>query len=157
MTAEELERWIEANYAGLNLLDTYGELSFFYNPDNILPKGVYFATIKTMDGPNDKASNLKREDIYRLSFGIGRKNYNELFGDVPERPTKGEVVDLDIDFEEENVLMPHPIYSWISWVNILTPSREKLTEVKWLIDFAYNKAVGSYNQKMKKIAEQKSE
>jgi hypothetical protein len=53
---------------------------FFYNPDNSLPKGIYFATIKESDGPNDKASNLDREGVFRLSIGIGKKNYQSLFG-----------------------------------------------------------------------------
>tara|TARA_R110002049_G_scaffold302497_1_gene495463 strand:+ start:398 stop:877 length:480 start_codon:yes stop_codon:yes gene_type:complete len=150
MTATEIEKWIEQKYSGLNLIDTYGERSFFYNPENLLPKGVYFATIKIADGPNDKASNLNRNDIYRLSFGIGKKNFVELFGDVPKRPAKGKIVDLEIDFEEENILTPHPIYSWISWVCILKPQQDQINNIVYLLDFAYEKAVKSYNQKRKK-------
>lgn len=152
MNEKQLKLWIEGEYSGLDLIQTYGESSFFYNPEKKLPKGVYFFTIKSSNGPNDKASSLDREGVYRVNFGIGKKKFIELFGEVPKRPEKGGVVDMDIDFEELNTLMPHPIYSWISWVCILSPTEEKIADIKFLLDFAYQKVVKSYNQKMKKKA-----
>lgn len=152
MTSQNIEKWIGNNYRGLKLIDTYAERSFFYNPDNILPKGVYFATIKLADGPNDKASHLNRDGVYRLSFGIGKKNFTELFGRVPQRPEKGKIVDLEIDFEEQHVLTPHPIYSWMSWVCILSPQEDQISQVEHLLDFAYEKAVKSYAQKLRNMS-----
>ncbi len=58
MTVKQLENEILNSYEGLVLLDAYAERSFFYNPYKLLPKGIYFATIKENDGPNDKASEL---------------------------------------------------------------------------------------------------
>ena len=46
------------------LKNSYGERSFFYNPGHLLPSGTYFLTIKTHDGPNDKASQLDRENVF---------------------------------------------------------------------------------------------
>jgi hypothetical protein len=92
MNAKQLEHWILDNYQGVIVTDAYRERSFFYNPDSSLPNGIYFTTIKESDGPNDKASNLNRDGIYRLSLGVGKKQYQQLFGDVPKRPAKGEIV-----------------------------------------------------------------
>ena len=78
MNAKQLEHWILDNYQGVIVADAYRERSFFYNPDDSLPKGIYFATIKESDGPNDKASSLDRDGIYRLSIGVGKKQYQFL-------------------------------------------------------------------------------
>jgi hypothetical protein len=112
MNAKQLENWILDSYRGVIVTDAYRERSFFYNPDNSLPKGIYFSTIKESDGPNDKSSNLNREGVYRLSIGVGKKHYKKLFGDVPKRPAKGEIVELEFDFATTGMLMPHPIYAW---------------------------------------------
>jgi hypothetical protein len=45
---------------------------FFITHIKILPKGIYFATIKEKDGPNDKASELNRANVYRLSTGVSK-------------------------------------------------------------------------------------
>jgi len=147
MTAQELENWILNHYDGLVVTDAYRERSFFYNPDGSLPKGVYFATIKESDGPNDKSSNLDREDVYRLSLGIGKKHYQEFFGEVAKRPEKGNIVDLDIDFIEQQILMPHPIYAWLSWVAILSPKTENIEMIKHLLDISYKKVTHSFQKK----------
>jgi hypothetical protein len=136
MTALELENWILDSYSGVIVLDAYRERSFFYNPNGSLPKGIYFATIKESDGPNDKASRLNREDVFRLSIGLGRKQYKELFGELPKRPLKGEIVDLEYDFSELGILMPHPIYSWGGWVCINNPEQKSL--LKQLLDNSYS-------------------
>ena len=121
MNAKQLEHWILDNYQGVIVTDAYRERSFFYNPYGSLPKGIYFATIKESDGPNDKASNLDREGIYRLSLGVGKRQYQQLFDDIPKRPAKGEIVELDFDFTTTGMLMPHPIYAWLGWVSINNP------------------------------------
>jgi hypothetical protein len=94
MNAKQLEHWILDNYLGVIVANAYRERSFFYNPDDSLPKGIYFATIKESDGPNDKASSLDRDGIYRLSIGVGKKQYQFLFGEMPKRPAKGDIVEL---------------------------------------------------------------
>lgn len=136
MTAKELENWILTNYQDIIVTDAYRERSFFYNPDNSLPKGIYFTTIKESDGPNDKASNLDREGIYRLSIGIGKKYYQNLFGNIPTRPAKGGIINYDFDFTELDVLMPHPIYAWLGWVAINNPTANNTDTVKYLLDIS---------------------
>jgi len=120
----------------------------------VLPNGVYFCTIKEKNGDNDKSSNLDREGIYRLSIGITKERYLSLFNDKPKRPVKGGIVDTGHDFTECNVLTPHPIYGWMSWVQILNPTESKLNELFELISEAHTKAVTKFNKKMTKSINQ---
>lgn len=147
MNAKQLEHWILDNYQGVIVTDAYRERSFFYNPDCSLPKGIYFATIKESDGPNDKASNLDRDEIYRLSVGVGKKQYHQLFGDVPKRPAKGEIVELDFDFSTTGMIMPHPIYAWLGWVCINNPEIENLDLLKYLLDISYQNVLTKFAKK----------
>jgi len=116
---EAIVKEIESAFDGVVPKSSWGETSMFYNPGRVLPNGVYFCTIKEKNGDNDKASSLNREGIYRLSIGIGKENYESLFGERPKRPSKGGIIDTGHDFTQPNVLMPHPIYGWMSWVQIL--------------------------------------
>ncbi|WP_194778332.1 DUF6194 family protein [Pararhodonellum marinum] len=122
ITPEQLEDWLLKRYPGLMVSDAYRERSFFYNPDGSKPKGRYFATIKMSDGPNDKASDLDRDGVYRLSFGLGKEGFIALFGPKPARPPKGGIVDMPHDFHQTNTLVPHPVYAWMGWVCILNPA-----------------------------------
>lgn len=78
-----------------------------------MPRGVYFATIKESNGQNDKASNLDRDGVFRLSFSLSNKRYKMLFGTKPKRVVKGYIVDTEDDFTKLNILTPHPIYAWM--------------------------------------------
>lgn len=147
MNAEQLENWILNNYQGIIVRDAYGERSFFYNPDNSLPKGIYFSTIKQSDGPNDKSSNLNREGIYRLSIGVGKKQYQQLFGEMPKRPAKGKFVNIDVDFTITATLMPHPIYAWLGWVCINNPNNQNLDLLKHLLAISYQNVMIKFFKK----------
>jgi hypothetical protein len=147
MNATQLENWILDNYQGVIVKDAYRERSFFYNPDGSLPKGIYFATIKESDGPNDKASNLNRDGIYRLSIGVGKKQYQHLFGEIPKRPAKGDIVELDFDFNTTGMILPHPIYAWLGWVSINNPDNKNLDLVKDLLDISYRNALAKFSRK----------
>lgn len=115
----------------------YGERSAFYNPNREAPLGVIFASVKEQDGPNDKRSNLSRPGVYRLALGLRPDSFRDLFGDVPSRPAKGEVVSVGrFDPSRLNELTPHPVYAWMSWVQILSPTRERFDSVRPLIDEA---------------------
>ena len=72
MTRNDISDFVVANFPGLNVVNAWGEKSFFYNPNNLLKRGVYFLTLKEKDGDNDKASVLDRENIFRINFGISK-------------------------------------------------------------------------------------
>ena len=147
MNAKQLENWILDSYQGVIVTDAFRERSFFYNPDNSMPKGIYFATIKESDGPNDKASHLDRQGIYRFSIGVGKKEYQTLFGVVPKRPAKGGIIELDFDFTKTGVLLPHPIYAWLGWVCINNPDYQNLDLLKDLLDISYLQVLSKFKKK----------
>ena len=147
MQPKEIIEVIEGKFEGVVSKPSWGETSLFYNPENKLPNGVYFCTIKEKDGDNDKSSNLDRTGVYRLSLGIGKDVYEQLFGARPKRPNKGGIIDTRHDFTESNVLMPHPIYGWMSWVQIINPSESKFEEILELIEIAHKNATIKFMKK----------
>ncbi len=147
MNPNEIMKRITSNFDGVVVKSSWGETSFFYNPDQLLPHGVYFCTIKEKDGANDQSSQLSRDGIYRLSFGLPKEKYVELFGRVPKRPEKGGYVKTGHDFTEINLLRPHPIYAWMGWVCVLSPTTEYFEEIFPLIHLAHRKAVQGYQKK----------
>jgi hypothetical protein len=144
---EEIVEQITSNFEGVIPKSSWGETSLFYNPNQVLPNGIYFCTIKEKNGDNDKASELDREGIFRLSIGISQRDYEKQFGSRPQRPSKGCIIDADHDFAKLDTLMPHPMYGWMSWVQVLNPSGSTFNNLLPFINEAYSKAVIKFNQK----------
>jgi len=138
------------SFDGVVPKSSWGETSLFYNPEKVLPNGVYFCTIKEKNGENDRSSELDRDGVFRLSFGIEKESYKKLFGEKPKRPAKGCIVNTRHDFTALNELMPHPIYGWMSWVQILNPTESGYFELLPLINEAYSSAVFKFNKKLLK-------
>ena len=112
----------------------YGERSVFYNPGRAAPLGTIVASIKDRDGPNDKAANLSRHGVFRFAFQLGRAEYERRFGGVPPRPQKGHAVDRGaFDVTRLGELAPHPVYAWMRWVQILSPTPEQYESLKPLL------------------------
>ena len=109
---------------GLSREAYYGERSIFYNPGGVAPLGAIVASVKDRDGPRDKAAKLSREGVYRLAFCLPPDRFTERFGQPPRRPPKGGSVDVGgYDLTRLGELTPHPVYAWMRWVQILSPSR----------------------------------
>ena len=151
MTPDQLQNRITAAFPNVVPKASWGETSFFVNPNNILPSGAYFATLKEKDGENDKASSLDRDGIFRLNFGPGKLAYESLFGAKPARPTKGEIISGTWDFTELDQLMPHPIYGWMGWMCILNPSIATFDKLFPLLEKAYEKAQKTVEDRIKKL------
>jgi hypothetical protein len=118
---------------GVQLERYYGERSLLYNPGCKRPLGVIFASIKEDDGPNDKASRLSRRGIYRLAFQLAPDEYAARFGAPPDRPSRGGVVALDFDLATLGELTPHPVYAWMRWVQILSPTVRQFDALRPLL------------------------
>jgi len=144
---ESIIEIITNEFDGVIPKSSWGETSLFYNPKKLLPNGVYFCTIKEKNGANDKSSNLDRKDIFRVSIGISKGAYEAKFGPKPSRPEKGGIIDTGHDFTELDTLMPHPIYGWMSWVQILNPSEPKFIGILPLIKEAHSNAVSKFSKK----------
>lgn len=112
----------------------WGERSLFYNPERAAPLGVIFASVKDHDGPNDASSRLDRAGIFRFAFGMAPASYAERFGEPPPRPPKGGVVALSgYDPARAGELMPHPVYAWMRWVQILSPTAADVDALRPLL------------------------
>ncbi len=149
MTANDISDFVVANFPGLNVVNTWGEKSFFYNLDNLLKRGVYFLTLKEKDGDNDKASALNRENTFRINFGISKKTFLQHFSALPKRPAKGHSVEGPYDFQKLDTLTPHPVYGWMAWVSILNPSNNSFEMLEKLIKESYQIACDKYLVRMK--------
>lgn len=147
ITIDEISDYLTQTHEGLVPTKSWGELSFFYNPAQKLPRGTYFCTLKEKDGDNDKASNLSRLGVFRLNFGLSPQTYEGVFGMRPARPAKGHAVEGAWDFTELDVLMPHPIYAWMGWVCILNPSTAIFETIKPMITNAYEHSVRNFNKR----------
>jgi hypothetical protein len=134
MTPEQiLDRLLTLDPA-LGLERYYGERAVFYNPGRAAPLGVIFASVKDRDGPNDRAAQLSRPGVFRLAFGMPPATFARLFGAVPARPQKGRVVALSgHDLTRLDELTPHPVYAWMSWVQVLSPSRARFDALRPLL------------------------
>ncbi|WP_218563976.1 DUF6194 family protein [Marinospirillum perlucidum] len=147
MQKDELSAWLLQRYPGMKLVSAWGEEAFFYNPDQRLPRGVYFATLKDKNGEHDQASALDREGVYRLNFGVSSATYQQHLGSKPARPAAGQVVNLDMDFTCLNKLLPHPVYAWMGWMSILNPDASSLQTLQPLLDEAYERVVKKYKRR----------
>lgn len=148
MKPADIIQAITSQYAGVLPQQSWGETSLFYNPGALQPSGVYFCTLKEDNGKNDQASALDRDGVFRFSIGIAKQQYTELFGTPPKRPKKGQTVATGHDFSLQNELMPHPMYAWMSWVQVLNPSKQTFADIEPLIINAYAKAVEKFLKKI---------
>ena len=156
VTAEEVVASLRARFAGLAPKASWGEVSLFYNPAEALPSGVYFCTVKDHDGAHDTASHLDRPGVFRIALGLPHGRYEQLFGPRPARPPKGGVVATGHDFTSTNVLMPHPVYAWMGWVQVLSPSEDTFAEMQPLFTASYDAAVAKYGALLAKRSPTKS-
>lgn len=147
ITIESIDQYLLSTFQGLKPKSSWGETSYFYNPDGSSPHGTYFFTIKEKNGENDKASNLDRDGIYRLNFGVSKNTFLSLFDSIPKRPAKGGIIDGDYDFTECNLLMPHPIYGWMRWLAVLSPDNNTFDTIKPLMQESYKLAVEKFNKR----------
>ncbi len=149
LEVKEIIDIIQKRYDGIVCKKAYGETAIFYNPENLLKNGVYFCTIKENDGPNDKASKLYREGVYRINVGVTKEEFIKLFYVVPKRPLKGEVIKGHYDFTAKNTVIPHPIYAWMSWICILSPEDKQFNEFLKYLDISYKKVKLKFQKRIK--------
>jgi len=154
MEAEALIGALTSQLADVKPKASWGETSLFYNPKNQLPNGVYFCTIKQQDSVNDSSSSLDRAGVYRVAIGLKPQTYAALFGPKPARPAKGGIVSTGHDFTALDTLMPHPIYGWMSWAQVLAPTTETFDQILPHIVEAYACAVLKFRKKIATLQRQ---
>ncbi|WP_244504664.1 DUF6194 family protein [Jannaschia faecimaris] len=129
----------------------WGETSYFYNPGLQLKSGTYFATIKERDSQNDNASALNRPGVWRLNIGVSKKCYLSHFGPPPPRPGKGGVVEGPWDFTALDRITPHPIYRWMSWIAVLSPTAGTWVKCQTLLADAHSRAQITFERRLKSL------
>lgn len=133
---------------GLTRERYWGESSIFYNPGRVAPLGVIFASIKDHDGENDSSSRLSREGVYRFAFCLAPDTYADMFGETPARPPKGGVVALPCyDPSRLGALMPHPVYAWMRWVQILSPTAAAFESLRPHLDESFELVRGRWSRR----------
>lgn len=132
------------SFKGVQQNHNWGEKAIFYNPEVTLKKGVYVLTVKEKDGENDNASRVNRDGVYRINIGIKKERFIKMFSTLPKRPPAGGIVDMDYDFSKLDTIMPHPVYGWMGWICVLSPSKETFQKLKPLIEEAYIYAKEKY-------------
>ncbi|MGB3401056.1 MAG: DUF6194 family protein [Microcoleaceae cyanobacterium] len=146
-----IETYLLETYKYVNPINSWGERSYFINPELKLKRGSYFATIKSKDGANDKASYLNRPDVFRLNIGLTPEQYTKLFGMRPSRPCKGGIIAGNYNFQALNTFMPHPVYGWMGWIAINNPDPDNFEKCKEYLDIAYEKALKTTMKKLRMI------
>lgn len=152
MTPEQILDYCLSSLDGTVLVESWGEKGIFYNPGQMLKRGVYVLTVKEKDGANDKASHLNREDTFRVNLGVRKTTFQTLFGKVPVRPAAGGVVDMDYDFTAFDKIIPHPVYAWMGWISILNPSDNTFEQLKPLIQEAYEFSAEKFKKRKQAYA-----
>jgi hypothetical protein len=140
---------IMATLAGAVPINAWGETSYFYNPGNRLKRGTYFATIKEKDGENDRASRLDRTGIWRLNIGISKATFLSIFNAMPGRPPKGGVIEGPWDFTATDLVTPHPIYGWMGWIAVLSPSEATWEKCIPFIEDAHGRVAVTFERRVK--------
>jgi len=151
VSIEEIIQLVLDEHDGVVVGENWGERGLFYNPGLVLPKGVYILTFKEKDGDNDSASNLNRPNTYRLNLKVQKQDYIERFGEIPTRPAAGNIVDTGHDFTMSNVIMPHPVYAWMTWICINNPESDRLEDLTSLIKDAHRMAMKKFKQRTKNL------
>jgi hypothetical protein len=144
MNEDAITQYITSTFAGLHTGSAEGVTFFAYNPDGAPQASVYFATIKTKDDPNDDVSDLSRPSVYRLNLGLSEAAYVALFGPLPPRPGDDGLIETHHDFKQLDQLLPHPVYAYLGWICVLTPSAATFETLKPLLADAYALAQSRY-------------
>lgn len=147
MNPNEILEYCLSRLAGTVLIESWGEKGIFYNPGNVLKRGVYILTIKEKDGANDKGSNLCRTGVFRVNIGIRKATFQKLFGAIPARPMAGGIVEMDFDFTAQDVVLPHPVYAWMSWICVLNPSEQTFEKLKPFIQESYALSIEKFKRR----------
>ena len=114
---------------------SWGDLFFYYAPDQVVPRSQPFATIVTKDYPDDHGSRLDRPDTFRLNVAAGADEFRRLVGHEPR-----ESAPEDIDPSIPDVVFPHPVYGGLGWLSIVNPGSGTCAAVKDLLETAHRLA-----------------
>lgn len=142
MDETAITQYILETFKDVEVVHASGTSFFFYDPQKKFP----FTTVVTNDA-HDTASDLSRPSVFRLNIGVSSETYRAMFGRQPAFPHDGGTVDTGHDFTVLDQIMPHPIYTSMSWLCVLNPSVKTLEQVQRLLAEAYVLDVEKHTRK----------
>lgn len=98
-----------------------------------------FATIVTKDYPDDKASRLDRQGVFRVNIAARR--------DTAATLTSDEDSDGAIDQSALDELFVHPVYGSMGWLAVVNPGRRTAENTRHLLRDAYEAARARYDRR----------
>jgi hypothetical protein len=122
----------------------WGDTFFFYDPEGNIAENrrTPFATLVVHDYPGwDTESDLDRDGIFRLNIAVGRGEFERLLGHAP---ADHDAYHRQFDYAATDVVLPHPLYASQGWISILNPGEQWSSEIKRLLDHAYELAIGRH-------------
>lgn len=121
-------------FADVAVVESSGDSFFFHeHGDRTMP----FATVVTGDRGADTLSDLDRQGAFRLSIGLRKATYQEMFGVPPHDRDERGVLDTGFDPAVQDRLMPHPYYASQYWVCIVSPREATFGSVRPLLAEAH--------------------
>lgn len=144
ITPEFIADYITATFAGVHVVEAWGDTFFFYNPDQQGADEIYFATLKSQDDDYDHFSNLNRPSVFRLNISLDKSTFRSLFGMLPSHTAAQAATTSPYDYTLLDQLMPHPVYGRQYWVSVLNPSEATFQTVQPLLAEAYALAASKY-------------
>lgn len=135
MTIEEIKAYLFSNFKDLTLLENDDDLFFMHKNNEKLP----FVTLVTKDNDYDSVSNLNRDGFFRMNFAIDKETFTSKFGGLTGNKKLEAYMNLEIDFTQQDVIMPHPTYGSMNWICIVNPSKESFQLIKKYLQTAYGK------------------
>jgi hypothetical protein len=134
MDENDIKEYILETFDGVDVIEDQDNFFFFYDPKNKIP----FVTI-VANNKYDQYSDLDRKGVFRLNIGIGKETYRSMF------PVDNLPAESGYDFTAMDQVMPHPEYGRVYWVCVLNPGESTFTELRPMLDAAYQNAVRKYN------------
>lgn len=121
---------------------SWGDLFFYYAPDQVLPPSQPFATIVTKDYPDDRSARLDRAGAFRLNVSAGTAEFTRRMGRAPRDPA-GHEPDPDVP----DVVRAHPVYGGLGWLAVVDPGPRTRTAVRELLRSAHRQARMRYERR----------
>ncbi len=144
MDEATITTYLTTTFPGVVVTSAEGATSFAYDPDRVPSAAVYFATLKSRDEPNDDVSQLDRPAVFRLNIALPVEDFQRLFGPPPPPPGDDGLVETRHDFSALDRLLPHPVYAYLAWACVVSPSAATLETMKPLLARAYALAQARY-------------
>ncbi|MCE6997832.1 DUF6194 family protein [Saccharothrix sp. S26] len=153
MNADEMKEHISSTFAGVRVMEAYGDTFFLYDPDGDLPpeRQMPFATIVNSDN-YERVSDLDQPGAYRLNIGLTKATYTAMFGAPPTERDEQGVLKTEFDYAERDRVMPHPVYASQHWVCVISPGRATLDAIGPLLTEAYDFAVRKHANHARRTA-----